>query len=108
MDALMMAVWRRGKADALLHHSDQWLLQIAIYQRREGYCMDVTIAEAARKWVRANIAGLEFMPEHQVLGLMLKALEDQGFDVRDFGSLGLEPGEILRDERWLISGYQGD
>jgi putative transposase len=23
MDALMMAVWRRGKADALLHHSDQ-------------------------------------------------------------------------------------
>ena len=25
MDALMMAVWRRGKADALLHHSDQGL-----------------------------------------------------------------------------------
>jgi putative transposase len=23
MDALMMAIWRRGKADALLHHSDQ-------------------------------------------------------------------------------------
>lgn len=23
MDALMMAVWRRGKAGALLHHSDQ-------------------------------------------------------------------------------------
>jgi putative transposase len=23
MDALMMAVWRRGRADALLHHSDQ-------------------------------------------------------------------------------------
>ncbi len=23
MDALMMAVWRRGKADTLLHHSDQ-------------------------------------------------------------------------------------
>ena len=23
MDALMMAVWRRGKADALLHHFDQ-------------------------------------------------------------------------------------
>ena len=23
MDALMMAVWWRGKADALLHHSDQ-------------------------------------------------------------------------------------
>ena len=23
VDALMMAVWRRGKADALLHHSDQ-------------------------------------------------------------------------------------
>lgn len=23
MDALMMAVWRRGKADALLHHSDR-------------------------------------------------------------------------------------
>jgi len=23
MDALMMAVWRRGQADALLHHSDQ-------------------------------------------------------------------------------------
>ena len=23
MDALMMAVWRRGKADVLLHHSDQ-------------------------------------------------------------------------------------
>lgn len=23
MDALMKAVWRRGKADALLHHSDQ-------------------------------------------------------------------------------------
>lgn len=23
MDALMMAVWRRGKADALMHHSDQ-------------------------------------------------------------------------------------
>ena len=23
MDALMMAVWRRGKADALLHHTDQ-------------------------------------------------------------------------------------
>ena len=23
MDALMMVVWRRGKADALLHHSDQ-------------------------------------------------------------------------------------
>jgi putative transposase len=23
MDALMMAVWRRGKADALLHNSDQ-------------------------------------------------------------------------------------
>lgn len=23
MDALMMAVWRRGKSDALLHHSDQ-------------------------------------------------------------------------------------
>ena len=23
MNALMMAVWRRGKADALLHHSDQ-------------------------------------------------------------------------------------
>jgi len=23
MDALMMAVWRRGEADALLHHSDQ-------------------------------------------------------------------------------------
>ncbi len=23
MDALTMAVWRRGKADALLHHSDQ-------------------------------------------------------------------------------------
>ena len=23
MDALMMAVWRRGKIDALLHHSDQ-------------------------------------------------------------------------------------
>ena len=23
MDALMMAVWRSGKADALLHHSDQ-------------------------------------------------------------------------------------
>ena len=23
MDALMMAAWRRGKADALLHHSDQ-------------------------------------------------------------------------------------
>lgn len=23
MDALMMAVWHRGKADALLHHSDQ-------------------------------------------------------------------------------------
>src|SRR5690606_22618000 len=23
MDALMMAVWRRGKADALLHRSDQ-------------------------------------------------------------------------------------
>jgi putative transposase len=23
MDALMMAVWRRGKADALLHYSDQ-------------------------------------------------------------------------------------
>jgi len=23
MDALMMAVWRRDKADALLHHSDQ-------------------------------------------------------------------------------------
>ena len=23
MDALMMAVWRRGKVDALLHHSDQ-------------------------------------------------------------------------------------
>lgn len=23
MDALIMAVWRRGKADALLHHSDQ-------------------------------------------------------------------------------------
>jgi putative transposase len=23
MDALMMAVWRRGKADALLHHSDK-------------------------------------------------------------------------------------
>ena len=23
MDALMMAVWRQGKADALLHHSDQ-------------------------------------------------------------------------------------
>jgi putative transposase len=22
-DALMMAVWRRGKGDALLHHSDQ-------------------------------------------------------------------------------------
>ena len=22
MEALMMAVWRRGKADALLHHSD--------------------------------------------------------------------------------------
>jgi putative transposase len=22
MDALMMAVWRRGKADARLHHSD--------------------------------------------------------------------------------------
>ena len=25
MDALMLAVWRRGKADALLHHSDQGL-----------------------------------------------------------------------------------
>jgi putative transposase len=24
MDALMMAVWRRGKADALMHHSVQW------------------------------------------------------------------------------------
>jgi putative transposase len=23
MDALMMAVWRRGKADALLHHADR-------------------------------------------------------------------------------------
>ena len=23
IDALMMAVWRRGKADALFHHSDQ-------------------------------------------------------------------------------------
>ena len=23
MDALMMVVWRRGKADDLLHHSDQ-------------------------------------------------------------------------------------
>ena len=23
MDALMMAIWRRGKADALLHHTDQ-------------------------------------------------------------------------------------
>ena len=23
LDALMMAVWRRGKADALLHHSDR-------------------------------------------------------------------------------------
>lgn len=23
MDALMVAIWRRGKADALLHHSDQ-------------------------------------------------------------------------------------
>jgi hypothetical protein len=23
MDALMTAAWRRGKADALLHHSDQ-------------------------------------------------------------------------------------
>ena len=23
MDALIMAVWRRGKADKLLHHSDQ-------------------------------------------------------------------------------------
>ena len=23
MDALLMVVWRRGKADALLHHSDQ-------------------------------------------------------------------------------------
>lgn len=23
MDVLMMAIWRRGKADALLHHSDQ-------------------------------------------------------------------------------------
>ncbi len=22
-DALMMAIWRRGKPDALLHHSDQ-------------------------------------------------------------------------------------
>ena len=22
-DALMMAIWRRGKADALLHHSDR-------------------------------------------------------------------------------------
>jgi transposase InsO family protein len=31
MDALMMAVWRRGKADALLHHSDQGLQ----YTKRE-------------------------------------------------------------------------
>ena len=23
-DALIMAIWRRGKPDALLHHSDQW------------------------------------------------------------------------------------
>jgi putative transposase len=23
-DALLMAVWRRGKPGALMHHSDQW------------------------------------------------------------------------------------
>jgi transposase InsO family protein len=46
-DALVMAIWRRGKPDALLHHSDrgsQGGLKRSLQQPDQGGCDEVSEA----------------------------------------------------------------
>jgi putative transposase len=57
-DALMMAIWRRGKPDALLHHSDQgsqggfkWSSQ----HSDEGGCDEHSKASFGSIWTGAFI-----------------------------------------------------
>lgn len=60
MDALMMAVWRRGKADALLHHSDQGSQytseQFQLLLADNG--ITCSMSRAGNVWDRAMVAPL--------------------------------------------------
>ena len=58
MDALMMAVWRRGKADALLHHSNQGSQYTSEQFQRlmADHGITCSMSRAGNVWDRAIVA----------------------------------------------------
>ena len=70
MDALMMAVWRRGKADALLHHSDQGSQYTSEqFQRVNG---GVKLGHvAAQNWATLGLRGTRVMGSGQSAALSI-------------------------------------
>jgi putative transposase len=60
MEALMMAVWRRGKADALIHHSDQGSQYTSEQFQRllDDNGITCSMSRAGNVWDRAMVAPL--------------------------------------------------
>jgi transposase InsO family protein len=105
MDALMMAVWRRGKADALLHHSDQGSQYTSGQDRAaSGRQRDHLLDEPGRQYLGSSHESATAPNDHGEVrdGELLLLAEDRTDRPQDLSHPRQSPCRGLRLHRTLL------